>query len=172
MLSRPTLSKSAVSFSPFVSLLVALVELAIAIFRLFYLPRNQHLSFQKAIARFISFSLSPRQLLATKQAIANLSLFYCSESQHLTFQQAIAHSTSFYPSAGQLLTTKRTIANFNLFSFSTQQSSTTKRAIAGLMFLCLPTSPQLLLEQAIAAVVGQDSLFRFQALCAPSGRVF
>ncbi|MBW4490305.1 MAG: hypothetical protein KME12_21200 [Trichocoleus desertorum ATA4-8-CV12] len=104
MLSRPTLSKSAVSFSPFVSLLVALVELA----------------------------------------IANLSLFYCSESQQLTFQQAIA--------------------NFNLFSFSTKQPSTTKRAIAGLMFLYLPTNPQFVLEQAIAAVIRQDSLFHFQAL--------
>ena len=131
MLSRPTLSKSAVSFSPFVSLLVALVELAIAIFRLFYLPRNQHLS----------------------------------------FQQAIANSTSFYPSPRQLPTTK-TIANFNLFSFSTKQSSTTKRAIADLMLFCLPTSPQLALEQAIAAVVGQGSLLRFQALCGSGGRVF
>ncbi|MEW6498936.1 MAG: hypothetical protein AB1589_41565 [Cyanobacteriota bacterium] len=172
MLSRPTLSKSAVSFSPFASLLVALVELAIAIFRLFYLPRNQHLSFQQAIARFTSFSLSPRQLLATKQAIANLSLFYCSESQHLTFQQAIAHSTSFSLFPGQLLTTKQAIANFNLFSFSIKQSSTTEQAIAGFRFLCLPTSPQLLLEQAIAAVVGQGSLLRFLALCAPDRRVF
>ncbi len=127
MLSRPTLSKSAVSFSPFVSLLVALVELAIASLSLFY---------------------------------ANLSLFYCSGSQHLTPKQAIAHSTSFYPSPGQLPTTKRTIANFNLFSFSTKQ------AIAGLIFLCLASSPQLALEQAIAAVLGQAYLFRFSgSLC-------
>ena len=126
MLSRPTLSKSAVSFSPFVSLLVALVELA----------------------------------------IANLSLFYCSGSQHLTFQQAIARFTIFHPSPGQPLATKQAIANFNLFSFSTKQ------AIAGLMFVCISTSPQLLLEQAIAAVVGQGSLLRFQALCAPGRQVF
>ena len=106
MLSRPMLSKSAVGFSAFVSLLVALVELAIAIFRLFYLPRNQH----------------------------------------LTLKQTIAHSTSFSLFPGQLLTAQQAIANLNLFSFST--------------------------KQAIAAVLGQDSLFRFLALCAPSGRVF
>jgi hypothetical protein len=111
MLSRPTLSKSAVSFSPFVSLLVAFVELA----------------------------------------IANLSLFYCSGSQHLTCQQAIAHSTNFSLLPGQLLA---------------------QQAIADLMLSCLPTSPQLLLEQAIAAVVGKGSLFWLQALCAPDKRVF
>ncbi|MEP0872813.1 hypothetical protein NDA01_23635 [Trichocoleus desertorum AS-A10] len=136
MLSRPTLSKSAVSFSPFVSLLVALGELA----------------------------------------IANLSLFYCSENQprnqHLTLKQAIANSTSFYPFPGQLPTTKRTIASVNLFPLSTKQPSTAKRTIADLMLFCLPTSPQLGLEQAIAAVLGQGYLFRFQALCAPGGRVF
>ncbi|MBD2121038.1 hypothetical protein [Trichocoleus sp. FACHB-262] len=155
MLSRPTLPKSAVSFSPFVSLLVALVELAIARFAIFY--------------------LAPGQLLSTKQAIAHLSLFYCSENQprnqHLHLKQAIANSTIFYLSPGQLPTTKQAIANFNLF-FYTKQSSTTKQAIAGLMLLCLPTSPQLALEQAIAAVVGQGYLFRFLALCGLGGQVF
>ena len=129
MLSRPTLSKSAVSFSPFVSLLVALVELAIAIFSLFYCSENQL------------------------------------RNQHLTLQQAIAPSTSFCPSPGQLPTTK-TIANLNLFSFSTKQ------AIAGLMFLYLPTSPQLVFKQAIAAVVGQGFPFRFLALCGHGRQVF
>ncbi len=132
MLSRATLSKSAVSFSLFVSLLVALVELA----------------------------------------IANLSLFYCSGSQHLTFQQAIANFRLFSCSKDQHLTLKQAIANFNLFSFSTKQPSTNKRAIAGLMFLYLPTSPQLLLEQAIVAVLGQGYLFRLQTICGLAERVF
>ena len=153
MLPRPTLSKSAVSFSPFVSLLVALVELAIASLSLFY-------------ANLSLFYCSGNQHLAFQQAIAHFSLFYCSGNQHLTLQQAIAHSTSFYLSPGQLPTTKRTIANFNLFSFST------KRAIAGLIFLCLPTSPKFVLEQASAAVLGQGYLFKFLSLCAAGRQVF
>jgi hypothetical protein len=170
MLSRPTLSKSAVSFSPFVSLLVALVELAIANFELSCRSRNHRLTLKQAIACFTIFYPAPKQLLATKQAIANFSLFYCSgnqpRNQHLTLKQAIANSTSFSLSPGQLLTTKQTIAHFNLFSLST------KLAIAGLMFLCLPTSPQLALKQAIAAVGGQDYLFSFLALCGPGRRAF
>lgn len=74
MLSRPMLSKSAVGFSAFVSLLVALVELAIANFSLFYCsenqPRNQHLTLKQAIAHSTSFSLFPGQLLTAQQATA------------------------------------------------------------------------------------------------------
>ena len=90
MLSRPTLSKSAVSFSPFVSLLVALVELAIANLSLFYCSRNQHLSFQQAIAPSTIFYLFPRQLPTIKQAIANFNLFSFSTKQSSTTKQAIA----------------------------------------------------------------------------------
>ncbi|MBW4489910.1 MAG: hypothetical protein KME12_19180 [Trichocoleus desertorum ATA4-8-CV12] len=90
MLSRPTLSKSAVSFSPFVSLLVALVELAIANLSLFYCSGNQHLTFQQAIAHSTSFYLSPGQRLTNKQAIANFNLFSFSTKQSSTTKLAIA----------------------------------------------------------------------------------
>ncbi|MEP0872119.1 hypothetical protein NDA01_20090 [Trichocoleus desertorum AS-A10] len=66
MLSSPTLFKSAVSFSPFVSLLVALVEMAIANLSLFYCSGSQHLTFQQAIANFNLFSCSRNQRLTLK----------------------------------------------------------------------------------------------------------
>jgi hypothetical protein len=90
MLSRPTLSKSAVSFSPFVSLLVALVELAIANLSLFYCSGSQHLTFQQAIANFNLFSLSTKQLPTTKQTIAGLMFLYLPTSPQLLLEQAIA----------------------------------------------------------------------------------
>ena len=68
ILLRSTLSKSAGSFSPFVSLFVALVELAIANFNLFYLSTKQSSTTKQAIAGLM-FCLSTNLLLAFDQAI-------------------------------------------------------------------------------------------------------
>ena len=109
MLSRPMLSKSAVGFSAFVSLLVALVELAIANFSLFYCsenqPRNQHLTLQQAIAHSTSFSLFPGQLLTAQQAIANLNLFSFSTKQAIAAvlgQYALLRFLALYGSGGRV----------------------------------------------------------------------